>query len=61
MRARATIVGVAGRDARPTERTVELEKFFTLPNVDPKRENSLKPGEIITEVIVPAPSAGARS
>ncbi len=55
MRASATIVGPAG------QRSVELEKFFTLPTVDPKRENSLKPGEIITEVIVPAPSAGMRS
>jgi xanthine dehydrogenase YagS FAD-binding subunit len=61
MRASATIVGPAGSDARPMERTVDLEKFFTLPNVDPKRENSLKPGEIITEVIVPAPSARVRS
>ena len=49
------IVGPSG------QRTIELEKFFTLPTVDPKRENSLKPGEIITEVIVPAPSAGVRS
>jgi len=55
MRASATIVGPSG------QRTVELEKFFTLPAVDPKRENSLKPGEIITEVIVPAPSADVRS
>ncbi len=55
MRASATIVGPAG------QRSVELEKFFTLPTVDAKRENSLKPGEIITEVIVPAPSAGTRS
>lgn len=55
MRASATIAGPAGT------RTVELEKFFTLPTVDPRRENSLKPGEIITEVIVPAPSSGASS
>ena len=55
MRASATIVGPAGK------RTIELEKFFTLPAVDPKRENSLKPGEIITEVIVPAPSASVSS
>lgn len=54
-RASAKIVGPAG------ERIVELEKFFTLPTVDAKRENSLKPGEIITDVIVPAPSVGARS
>jgi xanthine dehydrogenase YagS FAD-binding subunit len=55
MRASATIVGPAGT------RTVELEKFFTLPAVDPRRENSLKPGEIITEVIMPAPSSGVSS
>ncbi|MGB8412402.1 MAG: xanthine dehydrogenase family protein subunit M [Candidatus Binatus sp.] len=55
MRASATIVGPVGK------RTIELEKFFTLPTVDPKRENSLKPGEIITEVIVPAPSASVSS
>src|SRR5579863_2320789 len=54
VRASAKIVGPGG------ERTVELEKFFALPTVDPKRENLLKPGEIITEVIVPAPSANAR-
>jgi xanthine dehydrogenase YagS FAD-binding subunit len=54
-RASAKIVGPGG------ERIVELEKFFALPTVDPKRENLLKPGEIITEVIVPAPSASARS
>lgn len=39
------------------ERTIELEKFFVLPAVDPKRENILKPGEIIVEAIVPAPSS----
>src|SRR5882757_9060262 len=44
MRASATIVGPAG------QRSVELEKFFTLPTVDAKRENSLKSGEIVTEV-----------
>jgi xanthine dehydrogenase YagS FAD-binding subunit len=55
MHASATIVGPSG------QRTVELEKFFTLPTVDPKRENSLKRGEIITEVIVPAPAAGTTS
>ncbi|HXW83896.1 MAG TPA: xanthine dehydrogenase family protein subunit M [Candidatus Binataceae bacterium] len=43
------------------ERMVALENFFTLPSVDPKRENDLKPGEILTEVIVPAPPRDARS
>jgi xanthine dehydrogenase YagS FAD-binding subunit len=51
----ARIVGPAG------ERSAELEKIFTLPTVDPKRENDLKPGEIIAEIIVPAPPAGVRS
>jgi len=55
LRASAKIVGPGG------ERVVELEKFFALPTVDPKRENLLKPGEIIIEVIVPAPAANSRS
>ncbi|HYR79118.1 MAG TPA: FAD binding domain-containing protein [Candidatus Dormibacteraeota bacterium] len=54
-RASARIVGPSG------ERVVELEKFFALPTVDPKRENLLQAGEIITEVIVPAPAANSRS
>ena len=53
--ASAKIVGPSG------ERTVELEKFFTLPSVDPKRENDLKPGEVIVEVNLPPPPAGAKS
>ncbi|MFZ0890105.1 MAG: FAD binding domain-containing protein, partial [Candidatus Binataceae bacterium] len=53
--ASAKITGAAG------ERTVELEKFFALPTVDPTRENTLRPDEIITEVIVPPPRRGARS
>src|ERR1700674_5357246 len=54
-RASARIVGPGG------ERVVELEKFFALPTVDPKRENLLQAGEIITEGIVPAPAANSRS
>ena len=53
--ASARITGPAG------ERVVALEKFFTLPAVDPKRENDLRAGEIITGVIVPPPAPGARS
>ncbi len=49
---------IAGPDG---DRTVLLEKFFTPPSVDPRRENDLKAGEIITRVIVPAPPAGVRS
>ena len=55
MNARARIIGPAG------ERGVELEKFFTLPSIDAMRENSLRPGEVIVEVTVPAPAAGTRS
>ncbi len=55
MNGRARIVGPSG------ERTVELEKFFTLPSIDVTRENSLRPGEVIVEVIVPPPAPGTRS
>ena len=54
MQARARIVGPSG------ERIVELDKFFTLPEVDAMRENSLKPGEVIVEVVVPTPAVGTR-
>ena len=43
------------------KREVKLEEFFTLPNVDVTRENSLQPGEIITEIRVPALPKGAKS
>jgi xanthine dehydrogenase YagS FAD-binding subunit len=54
--------GASAQIAGPSgERTVVLEKFFVPPSVDPTRENDLKPGEIITSVMVPAPAAGTRS
>ena len=37
-----------------------LEKFFVLPSVDFKRENILKPGEIVTEIFVPYPKSGSK-
>jgi xanthine dehydrogenase YagS FAD-binding subunit len=43
------------------ERTVDLEQFFVLPKADPTRENVLRPGEILTEVVIPAPARGSRS
>jgi xanthine dehydrogenase YagS FAD-binding subunit len=43
------------------ERTVLLEDFYALPSVDVKRENILQPGEILTDVVLPLPAAGARS
>lgn len=42
------------------ERVMPLEKFFVLPAVDFKRENILKPGEIVTEIFVPYPRSGSQ-
>ena len=50
--ARATIAGRRGT------RTVPLESFFVLPEQDVTKENVLQAGEILTEVVVPAPPAG---
>jgi xanthine dehydrogenase YagS FAD-binding subunit len=52
--AQIKIAGPAG------ERTISLEKFFVLPSVDFKRENILKPGEVVTEVFVPYPKPGSK-
>ena len=41
-------------------RTVPASEFFTSPAKDPERENQLRPGEILTEILVPA-AAGVRS
>jgi xanthine dehydrogenase YagS FAD-binding subunit len=43
------------------KRTVKLEDFLILPSVDLHRENSIKPGELITEIRVPVLPASARS
>jgi xanthine dehydrogenase YagS FAD-binding subunit len=42
-------------------RTLSLEKFFTLPTEDIRRENVLKDGEIVVEIQIPAPPPGSRS
>lgn len=42
-------------------RVVPLEKFFTLPTQNVLQETILEPGEIVTQIIVPAPAAGTRS
>jgi xanthine dehydrogenase YagS FAD-binding subunit len=42
------------------ERTMPLEKFFVLPSVDYRRENTLKPAEIVTEIFVPMPKTGSK-
>jgi xanthine dehydrogenase YagS FAD-binding subunit len=41
-------------------RAVPAEQFFVLPEKDPLRENVLQPGEVLTEIRVPA-AAGWRS
>ena len=53
--ARVQIAGSKGA------RYVPLEEFFMPPTKDPKRETILEPGEIVTEVLLPAPSKGLRS
>lgn len=52
--ARIKIAGPAG------EKTIPLEKFFVLPQVDYKRENILQPGEIVTEIQIPHPRTGSK-
>ena len=49
------IVGPAG------ERTVAAADFFTLPTVDASRENVLKEGEVLAEIVLPRRGAGVRS
>jgi xanthine dehydrogenase YagS FAD-binding subunit len=50
--ARVTIAGPR------RSRAVPLESFFVLPDQNLTRENVLQPGEVITEVVIPAPAAG---
>lgn len=42
-------------------RALPLDEFFVPPGIDPLRETVLEPGEILTEVILPAPARGLRS
>jgi xanthine dehydrogenase YagS FAD-binding subunit len=42
-------------------RQIELERFFVLPKIDPRRENVLERGEILTEIMLPAAPPGSRS
>ncbi len=43
------------------EKTMALEKFFTLPATNPFRENVLAPNEIVVEVQVPSPNPSTKS
>jgi xanthine dehydrogenase YagS FAD-binding subunit len=42
-------------------KTIPLEDFFAMPDRDITVENILKPGEIVTQVVLPAASSGCRS
>jgi len=53
--AQVRIAGPAGARAIP------IESFFVLPSQDTRHENILSPGEILIDVIVPAPAEGLRS
>jgi xanthine dehydrogenase YagS FAD-binding subunit len=54
--ARVELVGAKGR-----KRIVALEKFFVPPERDIGRENDLKPGEILTAVLLPPSASDVRS
>ncbi|HTL29102.1 MAG TPA: xanthine dehydrogenase family protein subunit M [Tepidisphaeraceae bacterium] len=43
------------------KREAVLEEFLTLPSVDLHRENSIQPGELITDILVPTPADGTKS
>jgi len=53
--ARVDVTGSGGK------RTIPLDKFFTLPAENIRRENVLKNDDIITEIFVPASPFAARS
>ena len=42
-------------------REVPLEKFFVIPRNEGEREHDLRPNEIVTDIMVPAPPDGARA
>ena len=52
------LANVSGPDG---DRMVALERFFALPEESLERENVLRPGEIVTEVLLPPPGATQRS
>jgi xanthine dehydrogenase YagS FAD-binding subunit len=54
--AKAELIG-----AQAAKRVVALESFFLMPDQDIERENDLKPGEILTAVVLPPSPPGLRS
>lgn len=51
-------VKIVGPDG---EKTMPLEEFFILPDINPQRENVLEPNEVVAEVYVPKPPANTKS
>jgi xanthine dehydrogenase YagS FAD-binding subunit len=51
-------VNIAGRSG---DRSVPIESFYVLPGQTPERETVLEPGELVTEVMLPAPAVGSKS
>jgi xanthine dehydrogenase YagS FAD-binding subunit len=51
-------VKVKGADG---SRMIPVERFHMPPSRDPQRETVLEPGEIVTEIVLPAPPQGLRS
>ena len=43
------------------EKTMPLEDFFILPEVNPQRENVLEPNEVVAEVHIPQPKGNTKS
>ena len=51
-------VTIASNDG---DRAIPIEDYFVGPDVDLTRENILQPGELLTDVVLPAPPDGQRS
>jgi len=55
-------LGAVARVAGPAgTRSLPVEKLHVPPSEDPQREVALEPGEILTEVLIPAPDPRLRS
>jgi xanthine dehydrogenase YagS FAD-binding subunit len=57
----AALEAVVGVSGPKSTRRVPVDAFHVGPGEDPTRETVLRPDEIVTEVILPAPAAGLRS
>jgi len=43
------------------DKTIPLDEFYVLPKTDVRRENILKPNELVKEIRIPPPKKGAKS